>query len=521
MSQVVSGDARATRRAFLGGGSAAALGALAIGAAAAEPPVADAALASPLVNVLDCGAIGDGQADDTESLQAAVARAAAERIGTVYLPAGTFLLSDALRVASNVRLLGAGAGLTTLQAADDTRFPLFRPDPRTQEIRQRRAMITAHSAGSVRETVAENIALAHLTIDWNHCPTDGYGSACVLIDSADHCRLDHVRFVRCLPADHPRRLEEMSGSGFRCECVMFSNARHGLMDSCELVDSGYRPLSVAYGSQDITFQNGRIVARNPVWRHAFAEVHGDGIPRDERYVRSQLKFLNSTFVLGGGTAQDGICSHTGTLYVQNCDFFILAGTEHFGYVIKPFDGSMRCQCLNNRFHCDGDYEQRFSIIGSIGQRTNEELLFVGNIVNVTFRAASGDRIGERGLVDFSRSESRCRVQDNQFLVHCEESVPLPAIRLQSARGFTVAGNLVEFRGESGEQGPVGIVIENCTAGTVTSNVIAGDCGVGMRLAGQLDGVLVTGNSLTAVAGDGLMDDSRGNARVEGNLLNDG
>jgi hypothetical protein len=325
-------------------------------------------------------------------------------VGTVFLPGGTYRLSDALHLPSHTRLLGAGAGLTRLQAISGTLFPLVRPDPRAAEIRQRRTMITTRSAGTARQSLAENIGLAHLTVDWNHCPTESFGSACVLIDSADRCRLEHVHFERCMPSDHPRRLEDMRGSAFRCECILFSNTHHALMDTCVLGDSGYRPLSVAYGSLDITF------------------------------------------VLQGGTAQDGICSHTGTMSVENCDFYIRGGTEHFGFVIKTFDGSRRCQCLNNRFHCEGHYDQHFSIIGSIGSRTNEELLFVGNIIDILYSADIGDRRAERGLVDFSRSEVRCRVQDNQFLIRCEAPIPMSAIRLENARVFTVAGNLIEFRG---------------------------------------------------------------------------
>jgi hypothetical protein len=290
------------------------------------------------------------------------------------------------------------------------------------------------------------------------------------------------------------------------------------MDGCELVDSGYRPLSVAYGSLDITFQNGRIVATNPVWRHAFAEVHGDGIPRDEHYVRSQLKCLNSTFILEGGTAQDGLCSHTGTLYVENCDFFIRGGTEHFSYVIKPFDASWNCQCLHNRFNCAGDYEQRFSIIGSIGNKTNEDMLFVGNIVDVTFAQGSGDRIGDRGLVDFSRSELRCRVQDNQFLLRYEDPSFPPAIRLQNARCFTASGNLIEFRGLTSEAGPVGIVIHDSSLGTITGNVISGDCGIGLQLVGSLDGVLANGNSLPSIAAEEMTDDTVKQAQIQGNVI---
>jgi hypothetical protein len=490
---------RDTRRQFIQAGSFATLGA-AFGLTGSNIRTVQAAengevaSATPFLNARELGARGDGETDDTAALQAAIAQAHQQRIGTLFLPAGTYRISDALRLPSNLTLLGAGPGLTVLQAVPETLFPMFKPDPRTADVRQRRTMVTTTSAGTVREEIVSRSGLAHLTVDWNQCPTDGYGSSCVLFDSADHCRLDQVRFVNALPSDHPRTLEEMRGSGFRSECVMYCNARHGLMDGCELVDSGYRPLSVAYGSQDITFQNGRIVASNPVWRHAFAEVHGDGIPRDEHYVRSQVKFLNSTFVLEGGTAQDGICSHTGTVVIENCDFHILGGTEHFRYVVKPFDRSHRCQCLNNRFYCHGEYANTFSIIGSIGRPTNEEMLFVGNIVNITLSSDAGDRIDSSGLIDFSIGEARCRIQDNQLKIHLETPRGLAAIKLRNTRNFTVANNLIEFTGAAGEAGPAGIDVADAASGTVLGNVVTGEFAQALRLADDLPGVIVTANS---------------------------
>lgn len=495
-------ESRPSRRRFLEAGSWATFGAawgmgqnvsLAEGGTNAAATAGNSS-ANPFRTAREWGAVGDGQTDDTAALQRAIQEASRQQQGVLLIPAGTYLLSDALRLPSNLMLVGAGTDLTILQAIPGTLFPMFKPDPRTPEIRQRRTMVTTTSAGSVREKVVNRSGLAQLTIDWNHCPTGGYGSSCVLWDSADQGRFRDVRFARCLPQDHPRILEEMKGAGFRSECIMFSNAQQGLMDGCELVDSGYRPLSVAYGSQDITFQNGRIVAHNPVWRHAFAEVHGDGIPRDENYVRSQVKFLNSTFILEGGTAQDGICSHTGTVVIENCDFHILGGTKHFRFVVKPFDSSHRCQCLNNRFHCQGDYEQTFGIIGSIGRPLNEEMLFVGNIVNVNFPSTAGDAISGKGLVDFSIGEARCRIQDNQFKIQLESPRDLSAIKLQHTRNFTVSQNLIEFNGIVTEQGPVGIELEDVSLGSVVGNVVSGDCHQGIREGESLQNVTLLANS---------------------------
>lgn len=485
----------AARRAFLVGGAAAVGGLTAAAASRASEPHAapPAEPAAGVLNALSVGAVGDGKTDDTEALAKAIRQAHKQRVGTVYLPAGVYIISDALKLPSDLMLVGAGAGLTTIRAAEGTLFPLFRPDPRTMDIRQRRSMITTVTAGSGDDARIARSGIADLTVDWNHCPTEGYGNSCVLIDRGDHCRLVRVTFTRALASDHPRTLEEMGGSNFRGECVMFSNSDHGLLDGCILCDSGYRPLSVSYGSQDITFQNGKIVAENPVWRHAFAEVHGDRMPRDETYRRSQLKFVNSSFFLLGGTAQDGICSHTGSLVIENCDFHILGGTKHFGVIVKPFDRSHRCQCLNSRFHCRGEYEETFRVFGSIGNPTNEDLVFSGNLVDVHFDADAGNRIEGQGLVDLAVGQRRCRIQDNHLQIRSDRSRNFAAIRFEKGENFRIAGNLIDFQGDADAEETVGIAVADTSGGTVTGNAVTGNYGTAFRIT-DTDRVAVEGNA---------------------------
>ncbi len=493
------------RRRFLGASSLAALAGAAAARTCSGNDAADDARTADghWIDARETGATGGGTDDDTAAIQAAINRARDEQIPEVRLPAGTYLISNALALPSDLVLRGHGAGLTRLVAKEGTRFPLYRPDPRTMDERQRRTMITTEAVGSVRERVTSRSGIADLAIDWNHSPTDGFGSSCVLADSADDFRIERVAFERCMPADHPRTLEEMGGSGFRSECVMFSNARHGLMDGCLLTDSGYRPLSVAYGSLDITFQNGRIVAENPVWRHAFAEVHGDRMPRDETYVRSQVKFLNSSFYLLGGTAQDGICSHTGTMVIENCDFHILGGTDHFAFVVKPFDRSHHCHCVNNRFHCMGDYAETFGIFGLKAGGGSEDFVFSGNTVRAVFPASAGPRIDGHGLIDFAVGETRVRVESNQILLELEGNRDTAVIRLGKSTNFAVSNNLVEIRCEPGDAGPDGIRIADCRSGTVIGNVVTGPHRHGATLAGDSEGVVLGHNSFAGSTGEAV------------------
>lgn len=68
-------------------------------------------------NVHGFGAVGDGTTDDTTAINAAIDFAETSG-GEVFLPPGTYLISAALSVASsNVRIRGAGRGLTTIKMA--------------------------------------------------------------------------------------------------------------------------------------------------------------------------------------------------------------------------------------------------------------------------------------------------------------------------------------------------------------------------------------------------------------------
>lgn len=79
----------------------------------ANPVVSSTGGGGVFFNVMDYGAAGDGVADDTAEIQAAINACNAAGGGTVYMPAGTYLVSDAggstaLSLKDGVSLVGAG-----------------------------------------------------------------------------------------------------------------------------------------------------------------------------------------------------------------------------------------------------------------------------------------------------------------------------------------------------------------------------------------------------------------------------
>lgn len=73
-----------------------------------------------IISVKDYGAVGDGVTDDTAAVQAAIDDVCSSGGGTLYIPAGTYLLSDTLDVTvSNISLMGAGKWDTILYRTTD------------------------------------------------------------------------------------------------------------------------------------------------------------------------------------------------------------------------------------------------------------------------------------------------------------------------------------------------------------------------------------------------------------------
>lgn len=69
-------------------------------------------ISGAFVNVLDFGAVGDGIADDTSAIQAAIAFAGALPYGkTVYFPSGEYVVTDTINVPAKVSLYGEAIGV--------------------------------------------------------------------------------------------------------------------------------------------------------------------------------------------------------------------------------------------------------------------------------------------------------------------------------------------------------------------------------------------------------------------------
>ncbi len=122
-----------------------------------------------IFNVLNFGAVGDGVHDDRAAIQAAVDAAYAAGGGTVYLPAGTYAISNGdvkptyagIQLKSNVTLEGAGIGLSTIKVMSGE-----------APISGQTSLMT----GIVRtpyDQVTSNVTIRNITLDGNRDNTTG------------------------------------------------------------------------------------------------------------------------------------------------------------------------------------------------------------------------------------------------------------------------------------------------------------------------------------------------------------
>ena len=100
--------------------------------------VEDAVAAPPptVYDVTTFGAQGDGAADDTNAIQAAVDAANSRGGGTVVFPAGTFRITQALTIYSQIVFRGAGMRATVIRKSPGGTYPLVKSpgyDPPTGE----------------------------------------------------------------------------------------------------------------------------------------------------------------------------------------------------------------------------------------------------------------------------------------------------------------------------------------------------------------------------------------------------
>jgi hypothetical protein len=157
--------AAVSRRSLLAGGGVAVTATAAVAAVAAfqDDPGRAGQSAPTAFNVSTFGAVGDGKADDTASIQAAIS-AARTGGGIVYFPPGTYL-TGRLTLYSRIHLRGSGGDATVLKLKPGANCAIIE----SHEF--------AHLTGTRGDGGITMFSVRDLTLDGNksHNPAGGYG----------------------------------------------------------------------------------------------------------------------------------------------------------------------------------------------------------------------------------------------------------------------------------------------------------------------------------------------------------
>lgn len=165
-----------------------------------------------VLDVREFGAVGDGTTDDSVAIQVAIDAATASG-GTVYFPAGTYIVSAPVLGKSTVLLKGCGQGATTikLKSASDCNVVVF------------------GRTGFAGEVVQAGIE--SLTIDGNSAgQTGGAASSCILAYGTSGLRLRDVE------------VKNAAKYGFQCSEATVTDT---VIDGCHFHDTQYHAFYLA------------------------------------------------------------------------------------------------------------------------------------------------------------------------------------------------------------------------------------------------------------------------------------
>lgn len=200
--------------------------------------------AAGAVDVRECGAVGDGGADDTAAIQRGVDQAATSG-GVVTIPPGTYRVTKPIKLPSRIRLEGASTESTKLVAPQGVDFDLI-------EIRDADSVSVTdltleekdrvfdgkgaglHIAGKSRGIIVEGVVVR------------GFGAGFRLArdEGAEGAQVSTVTLRDC-------RAEEAKTFGFE-----LNNCRQVLLDNCSAFRHRLDGIKLRRQTQDVTIRGG-------------------------------------------------------------------------------------------------------------------------------------------------------------------------------------------------------------------------------------------------------------------------
>jgi hypothetical protein len=307
-------------------------------------------------NVKDCGALGNGIADDTAAIQTAVNAAYAAGGGIVYVPNGTYLigggvsggLTGGIRLYSNVALIGEGKDATILKMVLGAYTGYI-------------DIIYSYGTISGSTSDTHNISVANLTVDGTN-QTPASGGIGQLGCGMDFYATDYLRVRDC-------KILNAGGYGIQIGCEDYTHdylVKNPIVDGCLFQNNGRN------GGGD-SLAGGRHVGARYT-NNRFEQCNGTAI--DSVYPQYAV-FANNTVAAPAAGGSGAITSDFGA---QNCVIAFntfeagAGGIKLAGYLGGVTDGTTApnfCTIIGNVIaQTSGPYNCGIEIDGSQQSNTN-------------------------------------------------------------------------------------------------------------------------------------------------------
>jgi hypothetical protein len=203
-------------------------------------------------SVIDFGAVGDGVTDDTIAINRALFELFSRETNTqvrrsLFFPAGTYRVTDIIKVPSFAKLWGEGANSSIIK--------YFSPDGgttisscvlRTADSKQQ----TGSSIGNFGAVSPSNIEVSSMTIR----TTEQHADAIVFVEQATECFFDSVHFVGVGTTADITAADADAAISIRSTAAIIS--KNITFDKCSTSGTGIG-LELPQGARGITFSNGQ------------------------------------------------------------------------------------------------------------------------------------------------------------------------------------------------------------------------------------------------------------------------
>lgn len=413
-----------------------------------------AAKLADVVSVKDFGAVGDGVADDTAAIQAAINYAESIISGdpaysqtavTVYLPGGRYVVSSSLLIRQNsVSLQGAGQGSTGIYSTNSSAN-----------------IITIQSANAFNGTYLKGNSVRDIWLGGFGAanPSSGVG---ILADLTASTTIDNVAVIG------KRRGIELSGSNQGCT---ISNCRFSSGNTLTTFNAESAGIALTQRQVASGVANGVQDADNGLYYVEPNSVHIDNVDcqlsanYDAGLLIESCDGLyvsNSYFGFTGGSAIKHIAKHkvvgAQSVFVSNT-FLDTCGVTSCVSATKAA----------GKAPYSGNWEFSNCILSGYGGASTIRLVYV----EAGFGAGGGfNGLGFRGC-SFSTST------DNLAVIASCSSVRVTGCTLSGATS-------------------AGLFLSNCANAIVSSNTFSGGVN-GVKTVGTCDGLVVTSNSFKDIS----------------------